>query len=730
MPGASSSSSENAIILYAKVAVEDQEENIRISSESSNESRNGKPIVSNSNKVGGLKLKGVSNSEQNHTPPEEQRINHTIRKPQNLSMKHSSSSYFKLDSHKQQKRKLEMERAITNRAQSPTNILIASGEAKFLSHFRSEALLQQFNGAQYSESMADFYSLKGILQSENPNSLKGQRNRQEDMNFQSNLIIKKAQRLSPKLPTTSTYNAKPVQKYSHSFLQPSYNHIQSRALSPKSNYQQLNFKNPPMTTTPNHPRKLIAPTSVRMISQTDGLFNVKNVCQDTPDDQQDDTLVEIKVLGETRNTHKLEGISQTKTISTPRKKLDFAYAGESSSPSNNHQRHMSAQRTSQKKRLDCSVGEHQTPFDEEWEYIDNPIIHLSKLQSTPIELEQTLKKDFLPKSSPFKDLSPDESLETMKGWLKRQVPAYFISYKRVYALLHNKKLMLFTSESQEKLELCINFEILLCRLKVIGERQFSIESLVVNREGKASGHAQQVVLEAGCREGMGQWCERVREHIESSRWHQSVNLLGLSFGRLANTGRKSVIKHQVFKSLAESGDLLLFQSKTISSNLQRILTRSKYDHVAMVVRFADGRLVVFESLRETGVGICEWDRFINKKWNELYTRVTFRKLEYKRPQTGFASVLEDFIKQTIGKPFKLNPTKLLRHTNEGDRKDKIKESKGFFCSELVATGYKRLGLLDPTMAASKYWPGDFSGEQQMKLLKGARFGEEQTIDFA
>lgn len=90
----------------------------------------------------------------------------------------------------------------------------------------------------------------------------------------------------------------------------------------------------------------------------------------------------------------------------------------------------------------------------------------------------------------------------MKGWLKRQVPGYFISWKRVYAILDNKKLMLFSSENQEKLELCINFEILLCRLKVMGERQFSIESLVVNKEGRANGHAQDVVLETGCREGM------------------------------------------------------------------------------------------------------------------------------------------------------------------------------------------------------------------------------------
>jgi hypothetical protein len=45
-----------------------------------------------------------------------------------------------------------------------------------------------------------------------------------------------------------------------------------------------------------------------------------------------------------------------------------------------------------------------------------------------------------------------------------------------------------------------------------------------------------------------------------------------------------------------------------------MVTRSKYDHVAMLVRFNDGKLVIFESLRDTGVGICEWDRFITKKW--------------------------------------------------------------------------------------------------------------------
>ena len=72
------------------------------------------------------------------------------------------------------------------------------------------------------------------------------------------------------------------------------------------------------------------------------------------------------------------------------------------------------------------------------------------------------------------------------------------------------------------------------------------------------------------------------------------------------------------------------------------------------------------------------------------------------------STLEDFVKQSIGKQYKINPVKLLRRRNENDNSEQIKDSKTYFCSELVATAYKRVGILDKDIAASKYWPGDFS----------------------
>jgi hypothetical protein len=53
---------------------------------------------------------------------------------------------------------------------------------------------------------------------------------------------------------------------------------------------------------------------------------------------------------------------------------------------------------------------------------------------------------------------------------------------------------------------------------------------------------------------------------------------------------------------------------------------------------------------------------------------------------------------------------------------------GYFCSELVAAFYKRLGLLPESVSASKYWPGSFSQKSKLCLLNGA-LGPEMIVDF-
>ena len=75
----------------------------------------------------------------------------------------------------------------------------------------------------------------------------------------------------------------------------------------------------------------------------------------------------------------------------------------------------------------------------------------------------------------------------------------------------------------------------------------------------------------------------------------------------------------------------------------------------------------------------------------------------------------------------------MRKTNDQDSAEKIRDNKSFFCSELVATAYKRLGLLEKEKAASQYWPGEFSAENpetQIKFSKAdTHLGLEKIIEF-
>jgi hypothetical protein len=84
-----------------------------------------------------------------------------------------------------------------------------------------------------------------------------------------------------------------------------------------------------------------------------------------------------------------------------------------------------------------------------------------------------------------------------------------------------------------------------------------------------------------------------------------------------------------------------------------VITRSKYDHVALILRYTNEKVVIFESLSETGVGICEWDRFLNQKWNNMYDLVVYRKLYLTRSKI-FTDTIDEFVRQSVGKKFKMN----------------------------------------------------------------------------
>lgn len=121
---------------------------------------------------------------------------------------------------------------------------------------------------------------------------------------------------------------------------------------------------------------------------------------------------------------------------------------------------------------------------------------------------------------------------------------------------------------------------------------------------------------------------------------------------------------------------------------------------------------------------------MNNKWHNLYSKLVYRRLNYHLNEDEI-ECLEDFAQKVRGKKYKMNLVKICRTKSKRDAAEEIKENKSYFCSELIASAYKRIGLLPEDVSATQYWPSAFSARANMELMKeNAWLGEEYLIDFS
>ena len=80
----------------------------------------------------------------------------------------------------------------------------------------------------------------------------------------------------------------------------------------------------------------------------------------------------------------------------------------------------------------------------------------------------------------------------------------------------------------------------------------------------------------------------------------------------------------------------------------------------MILKYSNGDIYAMEATGSYGVGVFKWADMINKGWVEIYNKVVYRKLEVKRG-TDFLVKLEGFVKENLGKAYKLSVSKLLQN---------------------------------------------------------------------
>lgn len=218
-----------------------------------------------------------------------------------------------------------------------------------------------------------------------------------------------------------------------------------------------------------------------------------------------------------------------------------------------------------------------------------------------------------------------------------------------------------------------------------------------------------------------------------SRWVLALNLniscsLGMRKEITLISCKKKFWRYQrvsdyYLRRFANTGDILLFTSKGFGAKMQRGITGGKYDHIALIMSYASGKVILLEATEKEGVACLEWDYFIKMNWNSLYSRLVYRSLNTNRTPDMIDS-LKRFVKNVNGKKFGINPKKLIGKSSEVQPGTET----NFFCSELVASAYKAMGVFPNNVKSSKFWPSDFINDEKLPFIS-ASLGQEMLIDF-
>lgn len=310
-------------------------------------------------------------------------------------------------------------------------------------------------------------------------------------------------------------------------------------------------------------------------------------------------------------------------------------------------------------------------------------------------------------------LSNAEAIEK-SGWLLKKSNSIFRGYQRRFFLLKDRRLSYYRKESDSQPAGTINFDLLTVDVQISSPH--NPNKIFI----KALGSKRVFVLKSVNPKEIIDWAITLHRHIHCSEG-KKLDLTTTS--QQKEFWRFDRVSEEQFRFQASTGDLILFKGKSVAAKLQRGVTNSRYDHVAIILCYSTGDIAILEATGTEGVAIVQWDDFMRYGWHLLYNRIAFRKLLMDR-STETLTKLEAFIDSTRGKKYKISPKKLLKKTE--DREPGHEDH--FFCSELIASAYKALGVLSPEIPSSKYWPGDFEGTHDLGLIQ-AELSEEIMIDF-
>ena len=218
--------------------------------------------------------------------------------------------------------------------------------------------------------------------------------------------------------------------------------------------------------------------------------------------------------------------------------------------------------------------------------------------------------------------------------------------------------------------------------------------------------------------------------------------------------------YSTIENKLKTGDLLLFSSNGFFSNIIKVATMSPYSHIGMVVKIDNNQK--FKDIYNGNDELFLWHSpkdVIEGKNRDILTKtekngpqlnplkrillktnskVVLRRLDKTTKEiTSLRNVkfnnsnnLLNYMKKESIKIYERNYLDLFYSSYDGPfGQQKQNNESEFFCSELVAATYIKMGLLDDTLPTDEYTPEDFNSKRKLELLDNWNLRKEIKLKF-
>ncbi|KAL4428956.1 hypothetical protein ABPG74_011152 [Tetrahymena malaccensis] len=296
-----------------------------------------------------------------------------------------------------------------------------------------------------------------------------------------------------------------------------------------------------------------------------------------------------------------------------------------------------------------------------------------------------------------------------EGWLlKKSTNKMLNTYQKRYFILTSEKLFYSKDPTFKKIKGCINIKYLTCFVSLNKTNSKKLHLKIT--EMKKLLKLKEIVPG-----DISKWQKNLQQVI--SYYYNQEKVMMAQDLQIKNNYKRDVITESDLETIAETGDIIIFQS---DSDKSKNLTICNHLEMGMLIKFNNNDLRVFYIDKNNSINLCHWERFILE--NDIYNSLIFRKL-----QMSERNQILPYIYESVRQHLNDNYKKKLKDTLSDSQEDSKLLPSIQRNSQLIASIYQKANLIKHQKNINKFTTDSFCQKKRLKLLNDAKFSNEITV---